>query len=106
MIKGSDNLRETLVTRAENDAHFIASAIAAWRVAHPDIPPHKLLRCRQEDLWRVALAPRPKSSTDLPTAARSIADAFEIDIEGLISLLRLADALEGLRSPSSQLTTS
>jgi hypothetical protein len=96
-MKRSDNLRASLVAQAESDAHFMASAIAAWQQARPQIAPHDLLRCRAEDLWRVALASRPKSSDEFPLAVKRIANAFAIDPEGLISLLRLADSLGVLR---------
>lgn len=98
---GADTLRSSLVERAESDAHFLASALAAWRSAHPDLDPHDLLQCEKDDLWRIALSPRPKSDTEFATAAKRIADAFAIDLDGLISLLRLADAMDALATPDS-----
>jgi len=99
---GADTLRSNLVERAESDEHFLASALAAWRSAHPDREPHVLLRCKKDDLWRIALAPRPKSEAEFAVAAKRIADAFTIDLDGLISLLRLADAVDALGTGTSR----
>jgi len=99
---GPEALRSNLVARAESDEHFLGSALAAWRSARPDVEPHDLLRCRKEDLWRIALAVRPKSETEFASAAKRIADAFAIDLDGLISLLRLADAVNALSTPTSE----
>jgi hypothetical protein len=100
-VMGADALRSSLLERAESDAHFLASALAAWRSARPDLEPHDLLRCEKDDLWRIALAPRPMSDTEFATAAKRIAEAFAIDLDGLISLLRLADAMDALATPAS-----
>jgi hypothetical protein len=99
---GPEALRSNLVERAESDRHFLGSALAAWRSAHPDVEPHDLLRCRKEDLWRIALAPRPKNEAEVAATAKRIADAFAIEVDGLISLLRLADAVDALTTPTSR----
>jgi len=98
----ASNLRSSLVKRAEGDAHFLASALAAWRSARPDLEAHVLLRCNEDDLWRIALAPRPKNEHEFAIAAKRIVDAFSIDHDGLISLLRLADAVDALATPASR----
>src|SRR5215208_2203989 len=99
---GAESIQSSLVERAENDGYFLASALAAWRSAYPDVEPHDLLRCRKDDLWRIAIAPRPRSQAEFAPAAKRIADAFAIDLDGLISLLRLADAVDALTTPASQ----
>jgi hypothetical protein len=101
MNEMSVSLRSVIVSQAAGDREFLASAIARWQIANPGIKVHEVLRCEAENVWRMALARRPKDGIDFASSVKRIADAFGADVNALVSLLRLADSLEALRETAA-----
>src|SRR5260221_12458532 len=100
MKERSSSLRSVTLSRAASDRQFMASAIALWEDANPGTKVHEVLGCQPENIWRIALAPRPQNGTEFANSVKRIADAFGADVNGLVLLLRLANSLEALREPA------
>lgn len=98
----TETLKDLITARAAQDSYFMASVIAVWQEARPNVDVSEFLGCKPDDLWRLALAPRPQGAEiDLHSGAKRIADAFSVSPLALISMLRLFDSMAAFQSPST-----
>ena len=96
---GVDRLGGAISAAARSQPGLIGGAIAVWEDAHPGRSAAEYLRCDQNQLWRVAVAPVPTGTNLVPRAMELAAD-LGINGLGLVNLLRFAENASALVAAS------
>jgi hypothetical protein len=101
MTDADDRALARLAARAEGDAFFMASALAAYRAfAHLDeVQLAAWLRCSARSLARLALCRRPEGESAMfGDEVRQIADYVGADAGRLVQLLRTTENVAVMRA--------
>jgi hypothetical protein len=88
-------LIDRLVRKTESDPIFLGFSMALWRQKMQESLEH-LLQCESQDLWRLALLRRPKSTEQFSRSVSRISESLKCSELGLAKLLRFADAADSL----------
>jgi hypothetical protein len=88
-----ERMGQAMAQSARRRSGFIGSAMAIWEQAHPGRSSLELLRCTEEQAWRLAVTPRPAGTT-MVQRTMEVAAELGANPTALVNLLRFAESAE------------
>ncbi|MEN0072544.1 MAG: hypothetical protein AAGC63_16315 [Propionicimonas sp.] len=86
-----ERLGRAMGEAARRQPSFIGSDLAVWETANPGKSAAAELRCGDDQLWRLAVTPRPPVA-GMASAAMGLAAAIGVNPTALINILRFAES--------------
>lgn len=87
----TERLGRAMAVAARSQPKFIGSALALWERANPGRSVEAELRCGDNQLWRLAVTPRPDGPA-IAEAAMALATSLGLNPLALVNMLRFADS--------------
>lgn len=92
-----ERLGRAMAVAARSKPEFIGSALAIWEHANPGRSVEAELRCDENQLWRLAVTPRPLGP-GMPEAAMGLASSLRLNPLALVNMLRFAESANAFAS--------
>lgn len=93
----TERLGRAMAVAARSKPEFIGSALAIWEHANPGRSAEAELRCDENQLWRLAVTPRPHGP-GMPQAAMALASSLGLNPLALVNMLRFAESANAFAS--------
>lgn len=87
----TERLGRAMALAARSRAEFIGSALGIWERANPGRSLLAELRCHDDQLWRLAVTPRPPAA-GFAEVAMGLATELGVNPLALVNILRFADS--------------
>lgn len=87
----TERLGRAMAQAARDRSDFVGSALAIWERANPGRSAAVELRCDENQLWRLAVTPRPEGAA-MPRAAMELATSLGVNPLALVNMLRFAES--------------
>ncbi|WP_056350071.1 hypothetical protein [Sphingopyxis sp. Root1497] len=89
----TERLGRAMAARARTRPEFIGYAMELWEAANAGCSIADVLRCGEEQLWRLAVTPRP-TGIGLTEASFSLAADLDVNPAALVNILRFAESAQ------------
>ncbi|HEV2747182.1 MAG TPA: hypothetical protein VGW34_07780 [Allosphingosinicella sp.] len=87
----TERMGRAMAASARGRPEFIGAAMALWEQANPGQSAAEMLRCNEDQAWRLAITPRPMGAT-MVRQAMEVATELGANPTALVNLLRFADS--------------
>ena len=95
----TERLGRAMAIAARTRTGLIGSAIAIWERANSGRTAAEELRCNEDQIWRLAVTPRP-TGPEMARQAMDVATALGINPTALVNMLRFAESADAFASAS------